>query len=100
MDNNGKEVNFSYLDSQDLTQTVKNFIIESIQKQIIFCIKTNICFCIGTGENSPFLQSINNKYGFFKKIIALTHPRYIMQFKSKTKQEYINKYVDAFNKII
>jgi hypothetical protein len=39
---------------------------------------------------------LNNQYGFFKKIIALEHPRYVMQYKSKNKALYIEKYLQAF----
>jgi len=37
---------------------------------------------------------------FFNKIMALEHPGYIMQYKSKLKNQYINKYLKAFSKII
>lgn len=100
LSNNGKEVNYNYYDSKELTNTVFNFIIECIKQQIEFGIKTDVCFCFGTGKNEKFLQSINSEYGFFKKIIALEHPRYIMQYKSKLKQQYINKYLKAFSPII
>jgi hypothetical protein len=96
---NGKEVNYNYYDSKELTQAVFDFMIENIRKQISMGVETNICFCFGTGKNEKFLREINKKYGFFGEIIALEHPRYIMQYKSKTKQIYIDKYLDAFGKI-
>ncbi|MCL4483959.1 MAG: DUF4918 family protein [Bacteroidetes bacterium] len=58
-----------------------------------------MCYCFGTGKNEQFLRAINKEYGFFKEIIALEHPRFIMQYKSKSKQEYIDKYIQAFRKI-
>jgi hypothetical protein len=94
---NGKKVNYNYYDSKDLTQSVFDFIIANIQKQIGFGVHTDICYCLGTGKNEKFLLEINNQFGFFKKIIALEHPRYIMQYKSKSKEEYITKYLSAFN---
>lgn len=96
---NGKEVNYNYYDSKELTNSVFDFIIENIQTQISIGIKTETCFCLGTGKNKKFLQRINNQYGFFKKIIALEHPRYVMQYKSKSKQTYITKYLNAFNQL-
>jgi len=95
----GKEVNYNYYDSKELTNSVFDFIIESIKKQIDFGINTDICFCFGAGQNEKFLLKLNNEYGFFKKIVALEHPRYIMQYKSKSKQDYINKYLQAFSQI-
>jgi len=97
---NGKEINYNYYDSKELTKSVFNFIVESIQTQIAFGINTDVCFCFGTGKNEKFLLELNNQFGFFKKIIALEHPRYIMQYKSKLKQSYISKYLNAFNQII
>lgn len=94
---NGKEVNYNYYDSKELTNSVFDFIIENIQKQIAFGINTDVCFCFGTGKNEKFLLEINNQFGFFKKIIALEHPRYVMQYKSKSKPLYITKYLNAFN---
>ena len=42
---------------------------------------------------------LNNEKNFFKKIIPLDHPRYVMQYKSKLKLDYIDKYLKAFNNI-
>ena len=95
----GKEVNYNYYGSKELTNSVFDFILESIKKQIDFGINTDICFCFGAGQNKKFLLKLNNEYGFFKKIVALEHPRYVMQFKSKSKQDYINKYLKAFSQI-
>jgi hypothetical protein len=94
---NGKEVNYNYYDSKELTQSVFDFIIENIRKQIEMGIHTDICYCFGTGKNEKFLLEINNQFGFFKKIISLEHPRYVMQYKSKSKEEYIAKYLSALN---
>lgn len=92
----GKEVNYNYYDSKELTDCVYDFIIENIKKQITFGINTDICFCFGTGKNERFLKKINQEFNFFKNIVALEHPRYIMQYKSKSKQVYIDKYLEAF----
>lgn len=96
----GKEVNYNYYDSKDLTRSVFDFIVESIKQQIDFGIDTDVCFCFGTGKNEKFLRALNNQFGFFKKIIALEHPRYVMQYKSKMKQVYIDKYLREFQKVL
>jgi hypothetical protein len=95
----GKEVNYNYYDSRELTQNVYDFIISNIKKQISFCVETNICFLFGTGKNEKFFRKVNDEFGFFKKIIALEHPRFIMQYKLKSKQDYIDKYLKAFAQI-
>jgi hypothetical protein len=93
----GKEVNYNYYDSKELTNAVYDFIIENIKTQIALGIETDICYCFGTGKNEKFLRALNAKKKFFKRIIALEHPRFIMQYKAKTKQFYIDKYLSAFS---
>lgn len=95
----GKEVNYNYYDNKELTDNVYDFIIENIRKQIGFGLETDVCFCFGTGKNEKFLRKINEEFGFFKKIVALEHPLFIMQYKSKSKQLYIDKYLEAFGKV-
>lgn len=93
---NGKETNYNYYDSAELTRCMMDYMIENIKTQISFGVDTEVCFCFGTGKNEQFLNKLNNQYGFFKKIIALEHPRYVMQYKSKNKALYIEKYLQAF----
>ena len=96
----GKEINHNYYDTKELTKTMYNFIEENIQKQISLGIKTDTAFCFGTGKNESFLRKLNEEKKFFKNIIALEHPRYIMQYKQKSKDFYINKYISAFKQVL
>jgi hypothetical protein len=73
------------------------FMIDNIEKQISLGMGTDICYCFGTGKNEKFLRMVNDKYSFFKTIISLEHPRFVMQYKSKSKSEYIDKYLKAFS---
>lgn len=93
----GNEVNSNYYENRKLENALYNFIVDSLKKQISFGIDTSICYCIGSGENFKFLTKINEQYRFFDKIIALEHPRFIMQYNSKDRDKYLNKYIDAFN---
>jgi hypothetical protein len=96
----GKEVNYNYYDSPGLTAAVYDFMVENIKKQIALGCATDTCFCFGTGKNEKFLRQLNEKVKFFKNIIALEHPRFIMQYKTPTKQIYIQKYIDAFESVL
>lgn len=97
---NGKEINYNYYDSKALMDAVYDFIVENIRKQIAIGVKTDVCFCFGTGKNEKFLKQLNDKEQFFGKIVALEHPRFIVQYKSKTKQLYIDKYLKAFAEVM
>ena len=99
IDNNGKEKNYNYYDSRELENTVSSFIIDNVRTQIDLGVATDICFCFGTGKNETYLRKLNDKHHFFKEVIALEHPRFIMQYKAKSKQFYIDKYIEAFSRI-
>jgi hypothetical protein len=94
-----REVNYNYYDDPVLTQTMYPFIVESIRQQLDFGIRTDTGFCFGTGKNEKFLRKLNDEYHFFKEIVALEHPRFIMQYKARSKQFYIDKYLAAFSKL-
>lgn len=91
----GNEINANYYENKKLEKILYNFIVESLKKQISLGIDTSICYSIGSGENFKFLTKINEQYKFFDKIIALEHPRFIMQYNSKDRDKYLNKYITA-----
>lgn len=92
----GKEINYNYYDSTALTKAACDFIIKSLKEQLEWNISREICYVMGTGKNAAFLQTLNDKERFFKKVVPLEHPRFVMQYKSKTKAVYIDKYLQAF----
>ena len=100
IDEKGKEKNYNYYDSPTLQKAVTGYIIENIRTQIGLGVETDVCFCFGTGKNENFLRKLNNEHGFFGKIVALEHPRFIMQYKARSKQAYIDKYLSAFHSVI
>jgi hypothetical protein len=93
INNKGKEVNYNYYDSKELIDAVHDFITDNIQKQIALGVYTDTAFCFGTGKNEKFLRELNEEKKYFKNIIALEHPRFIVQYKAKQKDFYIEKYV-------
>ncbi|HOA38672.1 MAG TPA: DUF4918 family protein [Flavihumibacter sp.] len=91
----GSEVNYNYYDSAVLQEMVKPFMVKSVRKLIALGMQTDIVYCMGTGKNEKALLALNKEYKFFNKLIALEHPRFIMQYKRKFLADYIQKYVDA-----
>ena len=85
--------NLNYYDDKKLESNLKEFIIDSIHKQLSFGINREIAFCLGEGKNFVYLSKLNEERKFFKKIIPLPHPRFIMQYKLKKKGEYIERYL-------
>ena len=88
--------NLNYYDIRELQEAVKEFMVMSLRKQLAFGIKTDVAYCLGEGENFKFISKLNEEHYFFKKLIPLAHPRYIMQYKRKKVNEYIDDYVRKF----
>ncbi|RPE08335.1 SMUG2 DNA glycosylase family protein [Chitinophaga lutea] len=93
----GKEVNYNYYDSKALTDAVLEFMLDSLRKQLAFGLDTRVAYVLGTGKNAAFIQKLNEQYRFFERIEPLEHPRFVMQYRLKRKEEYINKYLEAFH---
>jgi hypothetical protein len=94
---NGKETNYNYYDSKELLEAIKPFAVDSLRNLVGMGFNSERCFCLGTGKNKANLDKLNSEYGFFKEIVPLEHPRFIMQYKSSKKQFYIDKYLEAFH---
>ncbi|MFT3980714.1 MAG: SMUG2 DNA glycosylase family protein [Ferruginibacter sp.] len=94
--NNGKGswLNANYYDDPALFTMVKPFMIQSLQKHISLGLDTTEVFVLGR-KNATFLQKINAEEKLFERMTVLDHPRYIQQYKSKDKQLYIDRYLQA-----
>ncbi|HEY5691780.1 MAG TPA: uracil-DNA glycosylase family protein [Cyclobacteriaceae bacterium] len=92
---NGKNLN--YYDDLKLQKAVLPFILKTLRDQIAFGLNTQVAYCLGEGKNYKFLSSINAEHKFFDQIIPLAHPRFIMQYKKKTKDMYIEDYLAKLN---
>lgn len=90
----GNWVNCNYYDHEELYLSLKGFIIENMKKQISFGIDCNRVYVMGK-KNAKYVKKINEEENFFDKIIELNHPRYIVQYKSKQMNEYIDDYLKS-----
>jgi len=95
--------NLNYYDDPLLCESLKPFLVKMIRSQIEFGLSRKTAFCLGEGKNFKFLSTLNHEEGFFRTIIPLPHPRYIMQYKRRHLQEYLNlitrKLLDAVNEL-
>lgn len=89
----GREVNFNYYDRKDLQQAATPFMLNCLRQQLAFPIATDVCFCLGTGKNAAFITALNRQHHFFGRVAPLEHPRYVIQYKSKSMQHYVDKYL-------
>lgn len=89
---NGDWLNANYYDDNELFESVKPFMIQTLKEQINFGLAVNEVFVLGK-KNATFINKINKEEKLFGKLTILEHPRYIQQYKSKERQLYIDKYL-------
>lgn len=92
--------NLNYYDVRELQQAVEPFMIDCIQQQLKFGTDRKFAFCLGEGENYKYLSKLNSRFNFFENILPLPHPRFIMQYRRKQLDVYVNKYVDKLSIVI
>ncbi len=89
----GKNIN--YYDDPKLKAAVTPFITETIKQQLKMGFATDRCICIGGEKNYKFLNTLNENHGFFKEIMPLPHPRFIMQYRRKQKEAFIKQWLEV-----
>jgi len=92
---NGKNIN--YYDIPKLEKAVTPFIVESIDQIIALGISTEKVFCIGGDKNLKALKRLNEKHQWFKEILPLPHPRFIMQYRRKKVKDYIELWIKTLS---
>lgn len=92
----GKNIN--YYDDKDLQKAVTPFIIQSIETQLSFPVDRSRCLCIGGEKNFRYLSKLNEEHKWFGEIIPLPHPRFIMQYRRKQVQPFVQLYLEAMKK--
>lgn len=95
---NGQWLNANYYDDPVLFEMVKDFMIMSLKKHISLGLDTSEVFVLGK-KNVSFIQKLNEEVKLFGRLKTLEHPRYIQQYKSKEKQQYIDKYIVALSNL-
>lgn len=93
----GKNIN--YYDDRQLQKASEPFIVWNIRTQLDFGARREEAICLGEGQNFSFFQKLNATHGFFKEIVPLPHPRWVMQYRRKRIEEFIGRYLDVLNRI-
>lgn len=93
LNQHGTQLNWNYYDDKQFALAIEPYISDQMNLQLSFGIDQQKAFCLGTGQNFKHLVSLNQKYRWFGQIIPLEHPRYVMQYKFKNLDFYIQKYL-------
>lgn len=92
--------NYNYYDDKHLESAVTPYIIHNIQTQKSFGASDKTALCMGEGQNYRFFAKLNDKHGFFDEILPLPHPRWVMQYRSKRIDEFVELYLQRFRACI
>lgn len=90
--------NYNYYDDKKLERAVEPHIIANIKAQLEIGITEEIAFCLGIGKNMKYFSRLNEQHQFFKKIVALPHPRWVMQYRRKRLEEFIQLCLNELRK--
>jgi hypothetical protein len=88
--------NLNYYDDKALTRAAEPFILHCIRTQLKTMPTVDTCYCMGEGENFKYFSKLNAQHGFFKQIIPLPHPRWVMQYRRKRVEEFVDLYLQRF----
>jgi hypothetical protein len=92
----GKNIN--YYDDKELLHLVEPFMIRNLKKLMQFNVDAEIGYSIGGEKNFKYLCSLNDCFHWFHEIVPLPHPRFIMQYRRKQKQQFIQQYLQFITK--
>lgn len=88
--------NLNYYDRKDLENGLEQYILQTMQQQVDMGANRKVAFSLGKGKNIKYLEAFNKKHGFFEKILPLPHPRWVMQYRLKKKEEIIDEVLRTF----
>lgn len=86
--------NYNFYDDKATTKALWPIMIESLHQQQAFGCDQRTAICLGR-KNENFLKKLNDQQSFFDRIIAVDHPRYILQYRSKHIEQYVDTYLQV-----
>lgn len=92
-------VNLNYYDDKALERAVTPFVEDWLRTLVGCGMRTDVVLCIGTGKNAAYFSKLNDRLGLFRQVIALEHPRYVMQYKARSIDTYVRKYTGALAEV-
>ncbi len=94
-----KGKNFNYYDDPAMAMAIRPFIIANITAQLAFGGDRSVVYCLGQGKNYSYLRKLNEEYQWWERIVPLPHPRWVMQYRLREKEQYIQLYLEAFRNV-
>lgn len=87
--------NYNFYDDKKLERAVEPHIIHNIQSQLDLGVTNKVALVMGVGKNWKYFEPLNEKHGFFEALKPLPHPRWVMQYRRKRLEEFLEDYQAA-----
>ncbi len=84
--------NYNFYDDKNTFELLFPYLKKSVKEQVKFGARRDKVISFGK-KNAGILKQINDELHLFDKIEILEHPRYIMQYRRKFVDKYIEKYL-------
>lgn len=84
--------NYNYYDDIVLQELLKPLIISNLYAHIEFGCRKDFAVCLGK-KNFSFFNKLNEEHKFFDEVEVLEHPRYIMQYRRRQMDAYVESYI-------
>jgi hypothetical protein len=66
-----------------------------MRKQLEFGARRGVAIVLGTSRNFKELSSLNERHSFFERLVAVEHPRFIMQYRRKKVEVFVERYAQV-----
>ncbi|SFE20163.1 uracil-DNA glycosylase family protein [Spirosoma endophyticum] len=84
--------NYNFYDDRFTTEALWPAITDTVRTQLDFGASRHVAVCLGR-KNETYLRRLNDQQGFFDRIVTLDHPRYILQYRSRDLNSYLDLYI-------
>ena len=91
--------NLNFYDDPELLRVMVPLIQRWTKKQISFGLRTDSTVVLGTGKLRHCMEEYVRTQCGFSNVVYLEHPRFIMQYRRRQVESYIQKYVDTLLKL-
>lgn len=89
--------NLNYYDIRELQEGWEGFMISNLKRQLSFGCSDKKAFILGRGKNFQYMQGLNKRTQLFDSLVELPHPRWVMQYRLKKIDTFLQEYVSKLN---
>lgn len=89
------DVNINFYDDVQLAKTIRSKIIEWMSQALDAGVRRDVTIVLGAGKLRSFMEKhIRTDVGL-AEVVYLDHPRYIMQYRRRDVEAYVELYVET-----